>query len=378
MKLSQIIHSAFFILTVISVGIVSLLYKPFNNPVDNQALLNGERARALESQYDEGLFIKEFSINLWAAIEYRLFNEGKKGLVIGKDGWLFTEEEFSITSESEDAFEKNIELIKWVNKQFLKQNVKLVVVPVPAKARIYNNKLKQVKPEPLHQQSYDTFLSSLKQSAVLITDTLTAMLGAKSKQAQFLRTDTHWTPAGAETVATVAVEHITNVIDVDVNDKNYVTELKGRQSYKGDLFNYLPLSPWFDNLLPDADELALYETYESSDDSLDDLFGETAQTVALVGTSYSANPNWNFVGALKQKLASDILNYAQEGQGPIHPMMKFLETYQTDMPELQLVIWEIPVRYLTVSYQESYAKRESIEARSNLIAKEFKQQPLNL
>ena len=37
--------------------------------------------------------------------------------------------------------------------------------------------------------------------------------------------------------------------------------------------------------------------------------------VGLVGTSYSANPNWNFVGALKEALHSDVVNYAEDGHG---------------------------------------------------------------
>ncbi len=57
----------------------------------------------------------------------------------------------------------------------------------------------------------------------------------------------------------------------------------------------------------------------------DALFANTEVPVALIGTSYSANPNWNFVGALKEALRSDVVNYAEDGHGPILPMLTYLK-----------------------------------------------------
>jgi alginate O-acetyltransferase complex protein AlgJ len=68
--------------------------------------------------------------------------------------------------------------------------------------------------------------------------------------------------------------------------------------------------------------------------------------MVLVGTSYSANPNWSFVEALKLALSQDILNYAVEGQGPIAPMQTYLQQLDpVDAPPV--VIWEFPIRYLS-------------------------------
>jgi alginate O-acetyltransferase complex protein AlgJ len=65
-----------------------------------------------------------------------------------------------------------------------------------------------------------------------------------------------------------------------------------------------------------------------------------------VGTSYSANPHWNFLGALQQSLHSDVVNYAEDGHGPILPMLKYLQTDAFKNSAPQVVIWEFPERYL--------------------------------
>jgi alginate O-acetyltransferase complex protein AlgJ len=59
---------------------------------------------------------------------------------------------------------------------------------------------------------------------------------------------------------------------------------------------------------------------------------------------------WNFEGALKEALGADVLNVANQGEGPVRPMQEYLvsETLQNTPPEL--VIWEIPERFINVSY----------------------------
>lgn len=378
-KTLQVLHIGFFIITISGVGLTSLFNKPFQTDAFSMAtLMNGENARNLENSYDDNMFIKELSVNLWAAIEYKLFDEGKQGLVVGKEGWLFTGEEFNTRPNSEYAYKTNVDFIKWVNDELVKDGVTLVVVPVPAKARLYKEKLKAIKPELLHQEIYNDLISELKQHSVHVTDSLSALIEKKTKEQLFLRTDTHWTPAGAATVATTSAQYIKSNITIALNTKSYITEHVSNKKHKGDLLNYLPLSPWFDALLPELDELGRYETHEESEEALDDLFGDTNEAVALVGTSYSANQDWNFIGALKQALATDIINYAETGQGPIQPMMRFLKRYKNEMPDLELLIWEIPERYLSVTYDEVYAERESLDMQTTLIAQESKLNPRSL
>ena len=75
--------------------------------------------------------------------------------------------------------------------------------------------------------------------------------------------------------------------------------------------------------------------------------------MALVGTSYSADERWNFAGALRQALGSDLVNFAEDGRGPLLPMLKFLQSDDFKNAPPRLVIWEFPERYLPIAYDLS-------------------------
>lgn len=84
----------------------------------------------------------------------------------------------------------------------------------------------------------------------------------------------------------------------------------------------------------------------------DALFADNEVPVALVGTSYSANPNWNFVGALKEALRSDVVSYAEDGHGPVLPMLSYLKSDAFKNSPPQVLIWEFPndiCRSITIS-----------------------------
>jgi alginate O-acetyltransferase complex protein AlgJ len=66
----------------------------------------------------------------------------------------------------------------------------------------------------------------------------------------------------------------------------------------------------------------------------------------LVGTSYSANANWSFTPALMTALRRDILNFAEQGRGPVRPMRAMLDDPNLAESPPELVLWEFPIRYL--------------------------------
>src|SRR5688572_6936707 len=62
---------------------------------------NGTLAREFESHYDAMFPVRTFGINTWGAISYLLFREGKPGVVVGADGWLYTSEEFKLAPDAD-------------------------------------------------------------------------------------------------------------------------------------------------------------------------------------------------------------------------------------------------------------------------------------
>ena len=156
------------------------------------------------------------------------------------------------------------------------------------------------------------------------------------------------TPLGAEVAAQTVAEAVSRQKLLQAEPQAYVTDAGSSAPYKGDLTNFLPLDPLFSELLPAPDNLQKRTTRPAAGnaDSGDALFADSQIPVALVGTSYSANPHWNFLGALQQALRSDVVNYAEDGHGPLLPMLKYLQTdaFKTSAP--QVLVWEFPERYL--------------------------------
>ncbi len=344
----RILYIALFLAILLGLGVWSLRsFASFSTSAET-TVLNGKWSKAAETHYDEEFPIKRLGTNLWAALDYKLFNEGRPGVVLGKDQWLYTDEEFDAVANGEQNEAENLALIQGVRDALKAQGTQLILAIIPAKTRLYPEHMGDTKPASLHTDLYQQFHAQAAQAGLVAPDLLAPLQGAKQHGQVFLRTDTHWTPMGAEVVARQLGEVVAQQTPLSGEPEKFVTQAKETAPYKGDLTNFLPLDPLFSNLLPQPDQLQQRSTDPVATDAQGDdaLFADSDVAVGLVGTSYSANPNWNFVGALKQALHSDVVNYAEDGHGPILPMLKYLQTDAFKNSPPQVLIWEFPERYL--------------------------------
>ncbi|MGE7991188.1 alginate O-acetyltransferase [Pseudomonas sp. NPDC089554] len=318
------------------------------NRTEQMTFLNGKLAKAAETHYDEQFPIKRLSTNLWAALDFKLFNEGRPGVVLGREQWLFTDEEFKPTAGADHLMQENLALVRGIRDTLQRQGTQLVLAIVPAKTRLYPEYLGEEQPASLHSELFNQFHAQVRQANVFAPDLLAPLEQAKARGQVFLRTDTHWTPMGAEVVAQALAEAVKRQSLLSGEPQAYITEAGASAPYKGDLTNFLPLDPLFSNLLPKPDTLQQRSTRPVSPEGEggDALFADAQIPVALVGTSYSANPHWNFLGALQQALHSDVASYAEDGHGPLLPMLKYLQSDAFKQHPPQVVVWEFPERYL--------------------------------
>jgi len=344
----RILYIALFLAILLGLGVWSLRsFGSFSTSAET-TVLNGKWTKAAETHYDEEFPIKRLGTNLWAALDFKLFNEGRPGVVLGKDQWLYTDEEFDAVANGEQNEADNLAIIQGVRDALKAQGTQLVLAIIPAKTRLYPEHIGDTKPASLHTDLYQQFHAQAAQAGLVAPDLLAPLQGAKQHGQVFLRTDTHWTPMGAEVVAQQLGAVVAQQTPLSGEPEKFVTQAKETAPYKGDLTNFLPLDPLFSNLLPQPDQLQQRSTDPVAADAQGDdaLFADDSVAVGLVGTSYSANPNWNFVGALKQALHSDVVNYAEDGHGPILPMLKYLQTDAFKSSPPQVLIWEFPERYL--------------------------------
>ncbi|NBA95058.1 alginate O-acetyltransferase [Pseudomonas sp. R5(2019)] len=343
----RLLYIALFLGLLVALGLWSLGAFQSLQRTSQMTVLNGKWAKATETHYDAEFPVKRLGTNLWAALDFKLFNEGRPGVVLGREQWLFSDEEFKPVANSDHFEQENLALMRGVRDTLKQHGVELVLAIVPAKARLYSEYIGEEAPASLHTDLYNEFHAQARQAGIYAPDLLTPLLQAKERGQVFLRTDTHWTPLGAEVVAQELGAAIARQLPLSGEPQQFVTEAAKSAPYKGDLTNFLPLDPLFSDLLPAPDSLQQRTTRATdAGDTGDALFVDSEIPVALVGTSYSANPHWNFLGALQQALKSDVVNYAEDGHGPLLPMLKYLQTEAFKSNPPQVLIWEFPERYL--------------------------------
>jgi alginate O-acetyltransferase complex protein AlgJ len=314
------------------------------------SLLDGGLAKTFESHYDEHFPLKTLGTSLWAGLDYLLFNEGRPGVQIGEQGWLYSDEEFKPEVDGPQQVRDNLALIKGVRDELAQHNVLLLMAIVPSKSRLYPEFVGDNPTSSLRQGLYQRFLKDVRAADIAAPDLLGTLQAGKASGAMFLRTDTHWTPQGADRVARQLSRTLKRAITLAGEPQAFTTQASPATPYNGDLTRFLPLEPLFGHLLPPPDQLRRSETHAAQpQDNAAALLGDVELPVALVGTSYSANPMWNFAGALRQHLQRDLSNHAEDGQGPIVPMLKYLQSDELRNTPPQLVIWEFPERYLPMA-----------------------------
>ena len=347
----RIVYVTSFCGLLLGLGAASLRsFIGFDTPPQT-TVLNGHWSKAVETHYDDEFPIKRLGTNLWAALDFTLFNEGRPGVVLGRDQWLFSDEEFKPWPNAQQNVADNYALVEGVRKTLKEHGVKLVMAVVPSKVRLYPEHMGEQRPARIHADLYRDFHAQLAASQIIAPDLLGPLQQAKQGGAQvFLRTDTHWTPDGAQVAAQQLAAAIGSQFPLSGEPQQFVTQAQTTEQHNGDLERFLPLDPLFSHLLPPPEPLEKRNTRaaDTAADSQDALFADSEVPVTLVGTSYSANPNWNFVGALKQALRSDVINDSKDGHGPILPMLAYLKSDAFKNTPPQVLIWEFPERYLPV------------------------------
>jgi alginate O-acetyltransferase complex protein AlgJ len=312
-----------------------------------QNIMDGKWAAEFEKKFGEISPFSAPSRNLWGKIEFALFNQGRKGVVTGNDGWLFTNEEFSCPPKAEQNLYDNLSYIMQTNKLLSEKNVRLSIVLIPAKARVFPQHLAGYEMPSCRESLYDRVRNFLTDNHVPVTDLLPAMQISPDREEFYLKTDTHWSPAGARFAARQEAAVIQAYIDdLGLQTTSFTSQPGAIKNRQGDLANYIPGA----DIAPETLTTFVSGTTIASADGGQGLFDSNVPEVTLVGTSYSANPDWHFEGFLKEALKTDVLNAADEGMGPFVVMDKYMQDQSWQQTPPKLVIWEIPERYLLMPH----------------------------
>ena len=338
-----------FLLAVVAAGaVMSVTTKAARTYPVGQDVVIGKAAHVYETGLDAGLPFRDPSVGFWATLNYRLFHEARDGAVVGTDGWLYTSEEFQTTRGDASEIRNKLAYVRQVQAELAKSGTKLVVALIPAKVRVYPDHLGPLKVPVQNAGLYQQFRHGLEAEGVLAPDLDRAFQAARTSTQLFQKTDTHWTPEGARVGAQVIAQQV-RALGIRFPAAKFRTTTAPSVARKGDLLRYIPVP---DGVGPSPDQIGGSMTTRT-DAGGGGLLGGESIPITLVGTSYSArtaNNVWNFDGQLEQALGSELINAAQEGKGPIIPMREYLKSQNRTDNSPQVVIWEIPERFLRVKY----------------------------
>jgi alginate O-acetyltransferase complex protein AlgJ len=312
-------------------------------------LLDGRYTAATAATVDRELSFREESVALWAAAELALFGVGRPGVVVGREGWLFSTEELEPGAPNAPLI---LDLAQRASARLRAEGGSLVVVVLPDKLRVEAAQAGRFGSPPENAGRAAALRAALTAAEIRAPDVEGALVAAHggSGGPLYFRTDTHWTPVGAQVAAGAIAAAVPELRGL----ARFTVEMAPEEAYAGDLLRFLPLGP-FVALGPSPDRLAQPTTRRvAAPASAADLFGEVELPITLIGTSYSANPRWDFPGALSRAFGLEVLDLSVEGEGPIAPMRAWLSApLEGGAPAL--VIWEVPERYLAVALPQPKA-----------------------
>ncbi|WP_416396924.1 alginate O-acetyltransferase AlgX-related protein [Allohahella sp. A8] len=312
--------------------------------------LSGELSRKFERAYDSEFFVREAAIEAWSNLSYWAFDEGLSGVIIGKDGWLFTNQEHLFPQNMDAVVERELRAVREAADVLKRAGKRLVVLPVPMKVDVYSDYARYAvddKAAALHS----AFLTGLTASGIEFADVRPAFLAHKNEAPLYLKRDTHWTSHGARLAAQTLAVSFPDLVGAT----SFTTEPLGSTEFKGDLTNFIKMSEWLAPELVEIERIDRFQTIAAT--SVEDesaLFGESTVEVALVGSSYTKMDEWNLSGFVKEAIRSDLITVAVEAKGPVAAMEEFFAAGLPADKDLKTIIWEFPVRSL-LSQENSYA-----------------------
>ncbi|MEO6299681.1 MAG: hypothetical protein ABIV25_13605, partial [Paracoccaceae bacterium] len=305
----------------------------------DMAALRGTVTQSFDTLYKTAMPHRAASVGLMGAARYVLMGEGRKGVLVGQGGWLFTAEEARPLPQD---LMTSVRHIAEVNDYLASKGTRLVLIPIPAKVDVEAANANQPELSAEMAAFYAGFVADLKGDQIAMVDARTPLVALAKTDRAYFATDTHWTLAGASAVATaVAQSGLVKLGTAQTTRKDLPAK-----SFAGDLISYVTSADLAADIGLPPEQAKPYLVDAASGDA-GDIFAATAVDVVLVGTSYSANPDWSFAEALKLSLHSDVLNVAEQGLGPVTPLDTYLKSDSFRDAPPKVLIWEFPLRYLT-------------------------------
>jgi alginate biosynthesis protein AlgX len=265
----------------------------------------------------------------------------------GKNGWFFRYGA-DITDTlviSPDAVAK----VAKVSEILRKRGTTLVYMPVPTRGLVGQDLLPAAVTDgviydpDLAAKSHHGHVEAMRKAGVVTIDLASALKANPPKDPLFLARDLHWTPEGARWAAQQARHTFDEQPSfADIPKLKFETTATTAKAFTSRMHQALAGVCGTDKDM--SEQVSGFDTKRVGA-TADDLLGGESEIspIALVGTSFSDTPIFNFEGFLSQALESEVANFAVSGGGQYTALYKWALT-EGQKPELpKFLVWELPI-----------------------------------
>lgn len=268
------------------------------------------------------------------------YMRGYRVVVEGKDGWLFrTEAELQWLEPNDPELWSSL---KRLIAAFKARGTQVMMFPQPPRGLVETRMLKDETLQKFDinelQRRYSELVEQLKATGVLVADG--SVFSRNTEEQYFYKRDGHWKASGSRRAAEMIAAKVREA-GFTFPPKQFDTVQTGLIGSRGTMTHVV--STLCGLMYP----MEFGPAYQTRAPATDDLFSdEAAPEVALVGTSFSATPTYNFLGFLRTALNTDVYQAAMAGGGFDGALSQYLvsDLYQQNPPKL--IIWEFPYQQL--------------------------------
>lgn len=142
------------------------------------------------------------------AMMTRVFREGNRRTMIGRDGWLFYRPALdSLTGKGPGP--ERAAVIARFGEQLREMGVELILVPIPTKPMVYPNRLGGGREDQIvERKDAEGFYDRLRAGGVQVVELTDLYAAEKESTEMYLKQDTHWTPEGLQSAAELVAAHV--------------------------------------------------------------------------------------------------------------------------------------------------------------------------
>jgi len=304
-------------------------------------LLNGEAAQQVAHSLSKS-GLAQFTAEAGRVAQWLMLRDLGPRVRQGCAGWLFLADELEPQAGGAAHAAARAAIVQHLKADLASRGVQLLVAVVPDKTRTVPDQLCGLRRSAEMSQRVDGWLAQLTQAGV---PALTVEPALKPlSDGAFLRTDTHWSEAGAQAAAQAVATRLAALGFQTDSPQHFVVKTAEPSLRAGDLVRLAGLDSLPSTLQP-ATEWARQTQISEQADADGDLFGDSAlPQIALVGTSYSRTSNFHpFLGmALKAKVGQ----FAKDGAEFSGSIRGYLSSPAFVQTPPRYLVWEIPERYI--------------------------------